>query len=123
MTPGGRMTPHVADSLRRIANELRELTRETTTLPTPKSPEVGQLVRRVRRSNGGPPVGAIGVMRSLDSYGSCLFGIEWAMVRNWPNGDSPNNLTGKLRINSGWYVPADDLELCHPVCPDACSHA
>ena len=104
------MTSDMQMAFLRLIDEIRALVKKVESVPPPKVFRVGQLVRRTARTNGGPPIGCIGVVRCL-SYTSGSPGVEWAVLTGW-NG-VPHALETKLRSNCGWYVPPTDLELCN----------
>ena len=98
----------ISESLRSTAWDLRSMAWELLNeAPRSRTFRVGDLVKRRARTNDGPPLGAIGVVRHLHSDG--LIGVEWADYRGG------NTLLDRIRVSgAGWYVISSDLELCNP---------
>ena len=109
------VTSDMQVALLRLIDEMRALVeKKAEDAPAPKVFKVGQLVRRVTRTHGGPPVGRIGIIRCMDSSSThTSFGVEWANLEDWDD-DMPHTLKKTLLSKCGWYVPPTDLELCNP---------
>ena len=108
------MTTEEQAAFLRLIDKLRVFVeKEIKKVPAPIVFKPDQLVRRVARSDGGPPVGCIGVVRCLSSLTRSNIGVEWAELSGWHDG-LPHGLNGTLKSRCGWYVPSGDLELCNP---------
>src|SRR3990167_6375610 len=103
------VTSDMQVALLRLIDEMRALVKKAKSVPSPpKVFKVGQLVRRTAQTNGGPPIGCIGVVRFISSATRSP-GVEWADLTGWDG--VPYKLEPRLRSNCGWYVPPTDLEL------------